>query len=608
MPAALRWLLRLLPLNPIAVRLVQGGSRRMRHNLIRSAYLAVLIAALLILLLPQSGQLSYQKVALNGAQAFEIVAYLQVALICVLAPVFMAGAIAQESNPRTWEVLLTTPLTAMQMVLGHLFGRLFFVLALLFASLPLFALTQYFGGVPGRSILQSYAVAAGAALLVGAIAIALAVNRLAGRRAVFAFYVSVVTYLSVTIAVDSYLNPAGGVTPVTALNPFLALRAVLNPTGHPGPDTVQLAAMSAPARLWFGDPVLSWCLLSFGLSAALVLASAFTVRAIGAGAGGVPWYRKVFGLGAQGARSRPPRSVWTNPIAWREAAARQATLPKLLLRWAFIGSGGLWGLGILLAYHAGRLDHHSFRFVLLMTGFTEVLVIVLVAINTSATAISREREDGTLDLLLTTPITPGEYLGGKIRGLISYLAPLLAVPMGTVALAGLYTLAGGLERAGGVLVPEVFGTERVDIPVVLPEAAVVFPVVTVAFVAFCVVVGLWRSLHSRGTIGSVIGTVGVVALIGGIAGLCAWQSGTVMAVVGPALSAATPLTALLSSIEPGRAFAESVESAEDFRTARIALIIGAFLAAGAYALIVAGTRTTMVRGFDRAVRELAGGR
>jgi len=608
MPAALRWLLRLLPLNPIAVRLVQGGSRRMRHNIIRSAYLLVLIAALLVLLIPQSGQLSYQKIALTGAQAFEIVAYLQVALICVLAPVFMAGAIAQESNPRTWEVLLTTPLTAMQMVLGHLFGRLFFVLALLFASMPLFALTQYFGGVPGRSILLSYAVAAGAALLVGAIAIALAVNRLAGRRAVFAFYVSVVTYLSVTVAIDAFLSPSGGVTVVTALNPFLALRAVLNPTGYPGPDPVDLAAMNPLARLWLGDPVLSWCLLAFGLSALLVITSSLTVRTVGANTGAVPWYRKMFGLGAPGARERPARSVWNNPIAWREAAARQATLPKLLLRWAFIASGALWGFGLVLAYHMNQLTHDTFRFILLMTGYTEILVIILIAINTSATAISREREDGTLDLLLTTPITPLEYLGGKLRGLISYLAPLLAVPVGTVALASLYVLVGGLERAGGVAVQAVLGTQTMTVPVVLPEAAIAFPLVSIGFIAFCVVIGLSWSLRSRGTIASVIGTVGVVAVIGGSVGLCGALAGGEVTFVGPALAPVTPVTALFAGINPESAFSPQVESADDLFNARIAYVAGAALWAGAYTLVVLGVRADLVRRFDRAVRELAGGR
>jgi ABC-type Na+ efflux pump permease subunit len=118
----------------------------------------------------------------------------------------MAGAIAQEASPRTWEVLLSTPLSALQIVLGNLLGRLFFILGLLFASLPLFALTQYFGGVPGRSILASYLVAACAATLVGTIAIALSVSRMVGKRAVFAFYVAVVSYLAITFGIDRALT------------------------------------------------------------------------------------------------------------------------------------------------------------------------------------------------------------------------------------------------------------------------------------------------------------------------------------------------------------------------------------------------------------------
>ncbi len=191
MPVFIRWLLALGPANPIAVRLVQNGSRRSRHMYIRSAYLALLVLVMLwALLVKTSGSgaaTSFRDLAEAGAGTFTYVAYLQIFLICVLSPVFMAGAIAQEASPRTWEVLLTTPLGRLQIVLGNLLGRLFFVLALLFASLPLFALTQYFGGVPGSSIFASYLVAAAAALLVGAIAIALAVSRIAGRRAVFTF-------------------------------------------------------------------------------------------------------------------------------------------------------------------------------------------------------------------------------------------------------------------------------------------------------------------------------------------------------------------------------------------------------------------------------------
>lgn len=608
MPAPLRWLLRLVPMNPIVVRLVQGGSRRPRHMLIRSVYLVLLIAVLMTMLLPQRGTLTYQALAVSGAHAFEIVAYLQIALICVLSPVFMAGAIAQEANPRTWEVLLTTPLSAAQMVLGQLFGRLFFVLALLIASLPLFAITQYFGGVPASSILLSYAVAGSAALVVGAIAVALAVNRLAGRRAVFAFYVAVVTYLALTLALDSAVG-SGRVSWVTALNPFLSLKALLNPAGYPRPDALELAAMPGLKRLWLGSPVAAWCMLSGGMSLMLVFVSTFTVRTVGANLGAVPWYRRAFGLGAKGAESRPPRPVGMNPIAWREATARQATMPKMVMRWAFIGSGALWGLAVILYYHGGAIGHLAFRETLLMTVWTEIVVIALVAINTSATAISKEREDGTLDLLLTTPLTPKAYLGGKIKGLVMYLLPLLAVPMGTIAAAGLYVLADGLGRVDGVISNDLIRTATVAVPVVLPESAAVLPLVTLPFIAFCVVVGLQWSLKSKGTIGSVIATVGMVGVVAGIVGLCGWQAGTNMTIVGPALSASTPLTALFSCVKTATAFADqSIDGPGDLIVARTSLAIGAVIAGGVYSLIVLGIRTNMVKNFDRETRRLAGAR
>jgi len=588
------------------VRVVQGGSRRQRHNLIRSAYLAVLIAVLVTLLLPQQGELKYQILAINGARAFEIVAYLQIGLICILSPVFMAGAIAQESSPRTWEVLLTTPLSAVQMVLGHLFGRLFFVLALLIASLPLFALTQYFGGVPGSSILLSYSVAACAALLVGAVAVALSVNRLAGRRAVFTFYIGVVTYLAITIAIDTSVGGGYRVTWLTALNPFLALRSLLNPAGYPRPDALELGAMASLPRLWLGHPVLMWCILSSGLSFLLIFISTFTVRHMGL-EGDVPWYRRMLGLGAKGSESRPARSVGTNPIAWREATARQATLPKLILRWAFIATGLLWALGLIAYYHAGGMSHDAFRYALLLTIWTELIVIVLIAINTSATAISREREDGTLDLLLTTPITPADYLGGKLRGLITYLLPLLATPLGTIAGAGLYVLAGGLGRVDGVVSKDLIGASQIEIPVILPEAALTVPLVTIPFVAFCVMIGLQWSMKSKGTIGSVVATVGAVGIVSGIVGLCGWQAGISIQFLGPALSAFTPLTVLQSSIQTAAAFANSrLASQEDLTVARISLATGAALAALIYTLVVLGIRANLVKTFDMTTRKLAG--
>lgn len=617
MPVILRWFLRLGPINPITVRLVQNASRRAKHMYIRAVYLAVLILVLLwsLMATTQAGPLSYRELASAGASSFTWIAYLQIGLICILAPVFMAGAIAQESSPRTWEILLTTPLSPMQIVLGNLLGRLTFIMALLLASMPLFALTQYFGGVPGSSIFASYLIAGCAALLVGTIAITLSVSRLVGRRAVFAFYVSVVSYIAATAAVDAWLQASrgsAGVTPMTALNPFLALTALLNPTTYPrAPEGSTTGVMS-----WLMEhPVATWCWGSLAISTVLVLASALTVRTGGlqgiAGGSGVPWYRRLFGLGAKGAEHRPPRAVWHNPIAWREAAARNSTLGKIVARWSFIVIGALWGVALVVIYHGGGMTPSEFRLALGATVWAELAVTALVAINMAATAVSREREDGTLDLLLTTALSPGAYLSGKLRGLVAYLTPMMAVPVATLLIAGLYVLTGGMGGAGAVSVSSTAAglPAAVSAPLVLPEAGLLAAVLVAPFMAFCVMVGLQWSLKSKGTLGSVVGTVGVVGVVAGVVGLCGWGAGSDIAVLGPVLAGLSPASLVYALIHPVEGMRETISNGgADLTSPRIALMIGSVVGGLSYVGIVYGIHANMVRTFDFTVRRLAGTR
>lgn len=625
MPVFLRYLLNLAPANPIAVRLVQNGSRRSRHMLIRSAYLALLVLVMLWALLTQTGgggAVSFRRLAEAGAGTFTSVAYLQILLICVLSPVFMAGAIAQEASPRTWEVLLTTPLSRLQIVLGNLLGRLFFVLALLFASLPLFALTQYFGGVPGRSIFTSYLVAASAALLVGAIAIALAVSRVAGRRAVFTFYVAVVTYLGVSWGLDSWLRQSGmgagpsgrGVTWMTGVNPFLALDALLNPTTYPSADT---GSRSGLAAFMLERPVRAWVVLSCGLSLVLIAASTLTVRTGGLArrseGRGLPWYRKMLGLSGkaadgEGVTFRPPRHVWHNPIAWREAAARNATLGRIMARWSFIVLGVALAVAVIIAYDTSAIAAQDYRLALLVIVLVELAVTMLVAINMSATAISREREDGTLDLLLTTPVTPAEYLGGKLRGLVAYLIPMMAVPVATMLLAGLHAAVGGLNAPGNAQVPAGPALQGVMVPVVLPEAGVVLALSAAPFMALCVMIGLHWSLKSKGAIASVVGAVVVAAVIAAVVGGCGFNAGRSIPAVGPALLGLSPFASTLALVEPVESMYDTVVQSGlgDLFLARVSLLIGAAVSAGVYIVAVWALHSQMVRRFDMTVRKLAG--
>ena len=615
MPALVNWLLRLLPTNPICMRLVQGASCRRRHLYLRSGYLGVMVVILLFAMLANvQGTVSVRELAAGAAKTFILISYLQVGLICLLTPVFMAGAIAQEANPRTWDILLTTPLNSLQIVLGNLFGRLFFILALLFSTLPLFAVTQYFGGVPGRSIFASYAIAGASSLLVAAIAVTLSVTRTGGRKAVFWFYVSVVMWIFATYAADVQMRTpialGAAVEPttfLTPLNPFLALEVLLQSNTY-APHNFTGVEVGWLTNIWLAQPIAAFCWLCIGLSVVMIGYSTIRVRAIGAKVGAIPWYRRMLGLTASGGVERPARQVGTNPIAWRESVARGKTLTAIVARWGFVGLGVTIGLTLIGLYHAGVWTPASLQLAVTAVLSGEIVIIALIALNMSATAVTREREDGTLDLILTTPLQPGPYLAGKLRGLIQYLLPLILVPTLTIGFLAVYVLGKGFGNPAGTVLPSVpvvgSATPLTNVPLVLPEGAILLPIVLVPFIAVCVMIGLYWSIKSKGTIGSVVGAVAVAGGMGGVLGLCGMASGNGLSVIGAVITTFSPVNLVWALVYPAGTIGASV--AKGLGTGRLSMVVGALLAAVGYGIMVYMLHNMIKRSFMMTVRKLAG--
>lgn len=594
-------ILQVLPFNPIALRLVQGGSCRTRHLMIRSGYLAIMVIVLLIALLGSGTTL--RELSQSGANAFAIVSYGQVFLICILAPIFMAGAIAQESNQQTWDVMLTSPLSSLQIVLGNLFGRLFFVLALLISTFPLFAVTQLFGGVPGSAIIESYAISAVSALMMGTIAVTLSVTRIGGRRSVFVFYCAILVFLFATYAIDSTLQKPVAIgsdavftTLMTPLNPFLTLNVLLESNMYVPMDFAGTGYLW-PYRMWLGSPIASQLWFFALLSFFLIAYATLRVRILGGA---------LIGGGAKGARGesgREPRRVGSSPISWRELHLRGQTLTAKAIRWVFISVALSIGLVIVLLSRAGTLNPSQTRLALVTILGAEILIVVLTALNLSATAISREREDKSLDILLTTPIQPGAYIAGKLGGLVQYLLPLIAVPCVTLGIASLYVITNGFGSGVSLMVSESIGVNKVSVPLVLPEAAIALPIVLTSFTALCVMIGLQWSVKSKGTIGSVVGATGVILVIGGLIGLCGWSIGGSIPYGGAMINAASPLNLALAAIEPGTIIPGSLESNAGRRWS---ILSGAVLASFFYCAIVYGLHSSIKSSFMMTVRRLTG--
>src|SRR3954467_12775345 len=209
------YIYRLLPANPILRRVVETGGKRRRDLLIRCGYLGFLIGVVVFSLLSSSssfGSMSLDQLAKVSAQLFRTTSYWQLGLVAFLAPVFTAGAITQEKDSQTYDILLATPLTNAQIVLGSLLSRLFFVVTLLVSGIPVFSITQVFGGVAIRSIILSFAIAAATAFVTASIAMAIATFKVGTRRTIFSFYLFIVIYLVGGYLLDrlNYFHPVIG--------------------------------------------------------------------------------------------------------------------------------------------------------------------------------------------------------------------------------------------------------------------------------------------------------------------------------------------------------------------------------------------------------------
>src|SRR5208337_2324324 len=105
----------------------------------------------------------------------------------------------------------------------------------------------------------------------------------------------------------------------------------------------------------------------------------------------------------------------------------------------------------------------------------EFSVILLIISNAAASTVTREKEDGTLDLLLTTPITSRYYIWGKLRGLVSFVQPLVAVPV----------ISAALFIAGDILRWTLGDSDFQWI--VLPEAIILMPAMLLIVCAFAAI-------------------------------------------------------------------------------------------------------------------------
>jgi len=93
-----------------------------------------------------------------GRELFIAILMLQTLIVLVLAPASTAGAISLEREKQTLDLLATTPISSLAIVLGKLLSALTWVFLLILASIPITALVFTFGGVGPEDVVRGYIV------------------------------------------------------------------------------------------------------------------------------------------------------------------------------------------------------------------------------------------------------------------------------------------------------------------------------------------------------------------------------------------------------------------------------------------------------------------
>lgn len=101
-----------------------------------------------------SGSLS----TMIGQSVFTTILITQTILTLLLAPALTSGSISMEREKQTLELLISTPVSTLGLVVGKLVSSLAFVFLLVLASMPLMSIVFVFGGIAPDDVIRAYIV------------------------------------------------------------------------------------------------------------------------------------------------------------------------------------------------------------------------------------------------------------------------------------------------------------------------------------------------------------------------------------------------------------------------------------------------------------------
>lgn len=410
---------------PIFMKELIISSRRRRNYLIRFLYPAVLaffIGSFFASVPKYGGQytsvIQASQMARIGISAITSIIWFQFIIVQVLAIAMLSTAISDEIYQRTLGVLMTTPITSLQIVFGKLLSKLFQLLLIVAISFPVLAIIRVFGGVPWNFVFSCICITLTTAVFAGSLSMFFSIYSQQSHLVISKVFGTYFIIYAAPVIANLLLTRFGKTAIVPYIselyffNPFMLMQALIT--------NMRSAALSNNVNFW-----VLHCFVILFISLLILLLSSFCVRKVG--------LRQITGptgllLSRQERRvadKKQPSAYYTKkasgkirdikwaPVIWREFAYPLIKPNRFMSVFSFLLAICFLAIAYGFCYYYDILDKNETQVAFVLIYF---FIGLLRTSTLAAISITTEKEARSWPILLTTPLSPREISHGKIIG------------------------------------------------------------------------------------------------------------------------------------------------------------------------------------------------
>jgi len=426
-------------IGPIFQRETATLPRRGRHFISRIVFALMVFGIICTTWLLLAGIQPVQNpgdLARFGVLIFQLIAPFQLIVLMFTAALAGTTAVSHEKDKQTIILLLMTSLTNAEVVLGKIGAGLLTAFNAFFASMPVMFMLLLLGGVSVEQVIACSWVTACTLIACATIGATVAFWRektfqSIAVTALFGEIVAAGMLPGIDPAVSVFLSPLRSVMDIT--QPIAS--AAFLPFSVPGGN----AGLAGAIVLLFGILLM---LLSVSMlrvwnpsrerrPTGMDTQESESIMETGSGENiqGVSTARNV-----KAWKSRAPRTVWNNPVLWREMCTWAYGRKVVFVKIAYLLFALLVGVGLYQTIQSGiAFETTTYQESLVpptVSLLAPFFVLSLIIINALAVnSITNERDGGALDLLLVTEVTPASFLLGKICGVLYVTKEMVLAPM-----------------------------------------------------------------------------------------------------------------------------------------------------------------------------------